>query len=263
MLQLDLPRQFNAAEYFVDRNVAEGRGDKIAIIHEDQRFTYRQVQENVNRTANMLSDLGVRMENRVMLLLRDTPEMIFGFYGAIKLGAVPIPSNILMKAPDFLYMLNDSRAGVLIVDHVFLPRQGAAFARDSLLVEYDGGAGREESRDQYRYHEEQNAYERKGIRFPAQGDGQGRAFDELQESIGRPQHPAEQKRERRTDNQGKEAHDAVSQQVDEEDLAVAGAAALQHGDLVLFPFDDEQGHHIEEKTQHEEHGNLQKRQGQV
>ena len=138
MLELNLPRQFNAAEYFVDRNVAEGRGNKSAIIHEDQQFTYEQVQEKVNRTANMLADLGVRMENRVMLLLRDTPEMIFSFYGAIKAGAVPIPSNILMKAPDFLYMLNDSRARVLIVDAVFLPeiekiRSEAAFLKHVIV----------------------------------------------------------------------------------------------------------------------------------
>jgi len=121
MLELNLPRQFNAAEYFVDRNVEEGRGDKVAVVHGGQRFTYRQVQENVNRAANLLAGLGVRMENRVLLLLRDTPEMLFAFYGAIRLGAVPVPANILMKAPDFLYMLNDSRAPVLVVDAAFLP----------------------------------------------------------------------------------------------------------------------------------------------
>ena len=143
MLELNLPRQFNAAEYFVDRNVVEGRGDKVAIIHEEQQFTYLQLQENVNRAANMLADLGVRMENRVMLLLRDTPEMIFGFYGAIRLGAVPIPANILMKAPDFLYMLNDSRAGVLIVDNVFLPeiekiRSDASFLKHVVVCNGEG-----------------------------------------------------------------------------------------------------------------------------
>ena len=121
MLELNLPGRFNAAEYFVDRNVAEGRGEQTAILFEDQAYTYRQFLEKVNRTANVLTGLGVGMENRVMLLLRDTPQMLFSFYGAIKIGAVPIPSNILMKAPDFLYMLNDSRAAVLIVDAVFLP----------------------------------------------------------------------------------------------------------------------------------------------
>ena len=120
-LNLNLPGRFNAAEYFVDRNVDEGRGDKTAILYEDQSYTYREFLENVNRMSNVLTELGVRMEDRVMLLLRDTPEMLFSFYGAIKIGAVPIPSNILMKAPDFLYMLNDSRAAALIIDGVFLP----------------------------------------------------------------------------------------------------------------------------------------------
>jgi benzoate-CoA ligase len=121
MLELNLPRQFNAAEYFVDRNVVEGRGDKAAILFEDQVISYSLLAENVNRVAGVLVELGVGMETRVMLLLRDTPEMIYSFYGAIKAGAVAIPTNILMKAPDFLYMLNDSRAPVLIVDRVFLP----------------------------------------------------------------------------------------------------------------------------------------------
>jgi benzoate-CoA ligase family protein len=121
MLELNLPRRFNAAAYFVDRNVEEGRGEQTAILFEDQVYTYKRFSEKVNRTANVLTELGVGMENRVMLLLRDTPEMLFSFYGAIKSGAVPIPSNILMKAPDFLYMLNDSRAAVLIVDAAFLP----------------------------------------------------------------------------------------------------------------------------------------------
>jgi len=121
MIDLNLPRQFNAAEYFVDRNLTEGRGDKAAILYEDQVFSYSQLAEKVNRTANALCELGVGMENRVMLLLRDSPEMIYSFYGAIKAGAVAVPTNILMKAPDFLYMLNDCRATVIIVDAVFLP----------------------------------------------------------------------------------------------------------------------------------------------
>jgi benzoate-CoA ligase family protein len=120
MLNLNISRQFNAAEYFVDRNVAQGRGDQTAILFENQVITYDLLMENVNRAANALAELGVGMETRVMLLMRDTPEMIYSFYGAIKTGAVPIPTNILMKAPDFLYMLNDSRAPVLIVDTAFL-----------------------------------------------------------------------------------------------------------------------------------------------
>ncbi|MGD9139255.1 MAG: AMP-binding protein, partial [Desulfobacterales bacterium] len=75
MIDLKLPRQFNAAEYFVDRNLVAGRGDKTAILYQDQAITYERLAENVNRVANMLTDLGVGMETRVMLLLRDSPEM--------------------------------------------------------------------------------------------------------------------------------------------------------------------------------------------
>jgi len=56
-----IPDEFNAATYFVDRNVAEGRGDNIAIEYNDARITYRQVLENVNRFGSALKDtLGVR-----------------------------------------------------------------------------------------------------------------------------------------------------------------------------------------------------------
>lgn len=143
MLELNLPKRFNAAQYLVDRNVEEGRGEKPAIFFEDQTYTYGQVLENVNRSANMLKDLGVEMENRVMLLVRDSPEMIISFLGAIKLGAVPIPTNIMLKSQDFLHMLNDSRAKVLIVDSVFLSEiekilDLAAFCRNVVVV---GGEG--------------------------------------------------------------------------------------------------------------------------
>jgi len=139
MFELNLPRTFNAAAYFIDRHTEEGRGDQIALIHEDARYTYRELGKHVNRCANMLKRLGVRMEDRVLLLLRDTPEMIVSFYGAMKLGAVPIPGNILMKGGDFLYILNDSRSRLLVVDAAFLPeiekiRAQARFLEHVLVV---------------------------------------------------------------------------------------------------------------------------------
>ena len=118
---LNLPRQFNAAQYFIDRHIDEERGNRTAIFSDDKTYSYQVLYENVNRASNMMVELGVEIENRVMLLVKDSPEMLFSFYGAIKLGAVPIPTNILMKSQDFLYVLNDSRAKLLIVDSDFLP----------------------------------------------------------------------------------------------------------------------------------------------
>lgn len=116
-LNLELPEKFNAADYFVDRNIREGRSEKTAAICEDRRLTYGQIQAGMNRIGNGLRSLGVRMEDRVGLLLLDTEIYPQAFFGAIKIGAVPICLNTLMRPKDYAYFLNDSRARVLMVDH--------------------------------------------------------------------------------------------------------------------------------------------------
>ncbi len=120
-----IPHQFNVATYFVDRNVDEGRGDNVAIecFPGQQRITYREVLERVNRVGNALRDaLGVAIEQRVLLLLLDCPEFVYSFFGAIKIGAVPVPTNTLFKPADYEYILNDSRAGVVIISEALLPQ---------------------------------------------------------------------------------------------------------------------------------------------
>jgi benzoate-CoA ligase family protein len=121
--ELTLPETFNAAAYFVDRNVTEGRGAKVAIECGDERVTYQELLERVNRVGNALRDqLKVRIEERILLLLPDEPELIYSFFGAIKIGAVPVPVNTLWKPPDYEYVLNDSRARVAIVSDALLPQ---------------------------------------------------------------------------------------------------------------------------------------------
>ncbi|MFI5328262.1 MAG: AMP-binding protein, partial [Candidatus Rokuibacteriota bacterium] len=86
---IEVPARFNAATFFVDRHVAEGRGAKVAFFHDEGSITYAGLQELVNRTGNALLDLGVRPEQRVLCLLLDSPEFLGAFWGAIKIGAVP------------------------------------------------------------------------------------------------------------------------------------------------------------------------------
>ena len=81
--------------------------------------------------AMRLKKLGVRQEERVGLLLLDTPEFPYCFFGAIKIGAVPIPINTLLKPSEYEYILNDSRVRVLIVSEALLP-QIQAIAREKL-----------------------------------------------------------------------------------------------------------------------------------
>jgi benzoate-CoA ligase family protein len=120
-MKLDLPAIYNAATTFVDENIAAGRGKRTAIYYQDQKFTYQDVFEKVNRTGNALRDLGVEIEHRVLLLLPDSPEFAFSFFGAIKIGAVPIPTNPWMFAKDYEYLINDSRARAIIVHESVLP----------------------------------------------------------------------------------------------------------------------------------------------
>src|SRR5439155_25167244 len=73
------------------------------------------------RAGNALRHLDVRIEERVLLLLLDTPEFAVSFFGAIKIGAVPVPVNTLLKPRDYQYMLNNSRARVAIVNQSLYP----------------------------------------------------------------------------------------------------------------------------------------------
>jgi benzoate-CoA ligase family protein len=118
---IHLPDTFNVATHFVDRNVCGGRGRNIAIECGEERVTYQQLLENTNRAGNVLRDLGVRPEERVMLILLDGPDFLYCFFGAIKIGAVAVPVSTLAQPHEYEYMLNDSRARVAIVSDVLLP----------------------------------------------------------------------------------------------------------------------------------------------
>lgn len=120
---LGIPAVFNAAARFVDRNVEIGRGDRVAIECGDDRITYAQVLARVNQCGSALrSALNVRPEERIVLLLTDGPAFAYCFFGAIKIGAVPIPLNTLWTPVDYQFVLDDSRAAVLVVSESLLPQ---------------------------------------------------------------------------------------------------------------------------------------------
>nr|NJM01076.1 benzoate-CoA ligase family protein [Desulfobacula sp.] len=107
---------FNAADYFVDRHIREGRENKIAVLCEDRKMTYGKLAKEVNRFGNALLSFGMRMGDRLAMLMPDMEYYPVVFFGSIKAGAVPICLNTLMRPKDYLYFLNDSRARILVVD---------------------------------------------------------------------------------------------------------------------------------------------------
>lgn len=112
---LDIPRDYNASTWFIDRHLKQGRSDKIAYIDAEGSHTYAQLADKVNRAGNMLKDLGLHMEDRIAMITLDTMDFPAVFWGAIKAGIVPVPLNTLLTTGDYGYMLSDSRARILVI----------------------------------------------------------------------------------------------------------------------------------------------------
>jgi len=115
---------YNAAVDMVDRNVVEGRGDKVAFLDPSTKLTYAALQERCNRFANALPRLGIARERRIVLIMLDTVDLPVVFWGAIKAGVVPIPLNTLLTADQWHYMIEDSRADAVILSPELLERVG-------------------------------------------------------------------------------------------------------------------------------------------
>jgi len=120
MEAIKLPQHLNVASVLVDSHLAAGRAEKTAILCGEDTVSYGALAAGVNRCGNALLNLGVRMEERVAILMPDNPECVYAFFGAIKIGAVAIPMNTMLKPKDYEYLLNDSRSRVLIVHPSFL-----------------------------------------------------------------------------------------------------------------------------------------------
>ena len=125
----EIPESFNAASMFIDRHVAEGRGDCIALRWNEQRITYEELAANVNRAGHMFLHLGIRPEERVLLSVFDSPEFVYSFWGAVKIGAVPVPVNTFLRPDEYAYLLNNSRAVACVVSQEVGPLIASVSAR--------------------------------------------------------------------------------------------------------------------------------------
>jgi len=112
---------YNAVSWLLDRNVDEGRGAKLAFTDTVSELTYRDLQRQSCRVANLLRRLGVRREERVAMIMLDTVDFPVVFLGAIRAGIVPVPLNTLLTSDQYAYVLADCRARVLFISEALLP----------------------------------------------------------------------------------------------------------------------------------------------
>src|SRR5215831_9790815 len=112
---------YNAVNWLLDRNVDEGRGDKLVFTDTVSELTYRGLQQQTCRLANLLRRLGVRREERVAMIMLDTVDFPVVFLGALRAGVVPVPLNTLLTTEQYAYVLADCRARVLFVSEALYP----------------------------------------------------------------------------------------------------------------------------------------------
>jgi len=142
---LELPAGFNLSEYFLDHNLEAGRGDKVAVRVGDRSRTYAEVHEGVRRIAAALRGAGVRPEERVLIVLPDGFEFVEAWFATLRVGAVFAMVNPLLKAKDYAYYLEYSRAAAVFTHESVLPEiaealRGARACRAAFVVgEDDGG----------------------------------------------------------------------------------------------------------------------------
>ena len=111
---LTFAENFNVAVPFIDRHIAEGRGAKVAIRDAAGDVSYAELADNVNRAGNALAALGLGPGDRVLMVVKDCPAFFYLFWGAIKAGCVPVPLNTLLRAPDYRFVIENSRAACIV-----------------------------------------------------------------------------------------------------------------------------------------------------
>jgi benzoate-CoA ligase len=126
----DLPEEFNAAEDLLAPNLGRHPG-KVAIIDHRGSCTYAQLAERVERMAGVLSSLGVRRDQRVLLCLTDTRDFPTVFLGAIRAGAVPVPLNTLLTEDDYAWILHNSGAVAVFVSEELASKWAAIAAKET------------------------------------------------------------------------------------------------------------------------------------
>src|SRR5215210_8062328 len=116
---ITVPEWYNAS-VIVDQNLEAGRAGKVAIYCGEDEVTYGELTGRIARLGHALrTELGVRQEDRVLLVLNDTPSFPVAFFAAMRIGAVPIPANTLLGAGDYRFFVENSRARVVIADAMY------------------------------------------------------------------------------------------------------------------------------------------------
>jgi benzoate-CoA ligase family protein len=133
---LSIPEQFNMASYLLEENIVKGRGKKTAIYFKDEQYTFNDLCSLTNRIGNVLKELGVEIEGRVLLILQDSPEWVAGFFAVLKIGGIATWAYTYLQPGGYEDFVNLVRPKVIIVDDSTLDkvREGIKRTRYSPIL---------------------------------------------------------------------------------------------------------------------------------
>jgi benzoate-CoA ligase len=123
-----IPRDYNFAAAILMHNLDAGRGEKVAYIDPRGSWTYRELVARVDSFGRALRALDIRREERILIGLLDSIDWPTAFLGAIKAGVIPVPVNTLLTEDDYRFMLEDSRARLLVVSEELYPKFAKAIS---------------------------------------------------------------------------------------------------------------------------------------
>jgi benzoate-CoA ligase family protein len=143
-MKIEFPERFNMADYFLYHNIEEGRENKTCLYFRDETYTYGETVRMANRTGNALREVGVEIEDRVLIVLPDCPEFVWTWFGASRTGAVITMVNPLLPAEDYKYYLEYTRARCAVVHESLLKNfeeaaSNARYLRQVLVVGKEHG----------------------------------------------------------------------------------------------------------------------------
>jgi benzoate-CoA ligase family protein len=132
-MPVSFPKTFNMATYFLDHNIDQGRGSRVAVRCRDTSYTYADVVDMVNRTGNVLLSLGIEIEDRILIVLPDTMEFVAAWFAIAKIGAVIAMANTVLPAADYEYYLEYTRTKAAFVDASVMERFSIAASSSRYL----------------------------------------------------------------------------------------------------------------------------------
>ena len=123
-----MSESFNACEYLLDRRLAVGDDNRLALTGPGGELTYGQLYQQVLRAAGALRGIGLQPEQRIVMCMADSPEFVTVYLAAMRIGAIPVPVSTMTNAAGLGALLRDSRARLLAVTGEF-----AGLAREAVI----------------------------------------------------------------------------------------------------------------------------------